>query len=70
MLIDCTRCGQPTWYTPLLDSINFKVFKLFHCWTCLWDLNKYSILENTKIPEDRWEAITLDDFMIPPTIYT
>ena len=70
MPIDCMNCGKPTLYTALLDSINFKLFRMFHCWECMWAIGKYTILERTSIPKDRWEAITLDDFRIPPSIYT
>ena len=60
----CIKCGKPTFYTPLLDSINFKLHKLFHCWECLWEIGKYTILASTPIPRDRWDDITIDTFRI------
>ena len=54
MPIDCMNCGKPTLYTALLDSINFKLFRMFHCWECMWAIGKYTILERTAIPKDSW----------------
>jgi hypothetical protein len=65
MPIDCMNCGKSTWYTPLLDSINFKLFKLFHCWECIWAIGKYEILERAAILD-----VAIADFQIPPTKYT
>ena len=49
MPIDCANCGEPTWYTPLLDTLNYRLQKLFNCWECLWKANEYTVLETMNI---------------------
>ncbi len=43
--MQCANCGCPMEYSTLLDNINRTCHRLFYCYRCLWQLNKYTVLD-------------------------
>ena len=55
--MQCAKCGCPMEYTPLLDTMNHKLHRLFNCYHCLWQINKYEVLEVLKENKEPFQTL-------------